>query len=233
MNCSSVLQRKLIFNLGPLVVALIVTAVTAMLMLQHIVGRLDGALTVEEHQTIMRHFRWVVLGLGITFVIVINLAIVMLLRMGWMILRPVNKLVDATRELSAEHFNHRVRLEENDEFDELAHAYNTLAEHLQQTEKRRMEVLSQVGLTLNHELNNAMAAIELQLGLLGRRAGEDPTTERRLRTIHNGLTRMKDTVQSLKNARRIVLTDYGHGLKMLDLVQSARDDEPAHETTHA
>lgn len=229
------LQRKLIINLGPLVVVLVVTAVTAMLMLQHVLARLDHASIVftDEYQSVMRQFRGVVLGLGITFVVVINLAIVILLRMGWMILRPVNKLVDATRELSAEHFDHRVNLDENDEFDELAGAYNTLAEHLQQTEKRRMEVLSQVGVTLNHELNNAMAAIELQLGLLGRRAGEDPTIERRLRTIQTGLTRMKNIVQSLKNARRIVLTDYGDGQKMLDLVQSAQAEEPVHQVAHA
>jgi nitrogen fixation/metabolism regulation signal transduction histidine kinase len=243
-----VLQRKLIFNLGPLVIVLIVTGVTAILMLQSVLRGLDHvnqhgeqALTAAdpalhqhvhaEQQAVMRQFRWIVVGLGLTFVLVINLSIIILLRMGWMVLRPVNKLLDATRELSAEHFDHRVKLEENDEFDALANAYNTLAEHLQQTEKRRMEVLGQVALTLNHELNNAMAAIELQLGLLGRRAGEDPTNERRLRTIHNGLARMKDTVQSLKSVRRIVLTDYADGMKMLDLVQSIGEPQPAHEAT--
>jgi HAMP domain-containing protein len=255
-----VLQRKLIFNLGPLVVALVITAVTAMLMLQGVLRRLDkvnaqteevltaavqsntqtpGALAqhVLEHshneqRDVMRRFRWIVVGLGLTFVLLINLAIVMLVRMAWLILRPVNKLVAATRELSNERFNHRVTLEENDEFDELAAAYNTLAEHLQEHDKRRIEVLSQVALALNHELNNAMAAIELQLGLLGRRAGEDPKTERRLRTIHDGLTRMKEAVQSLKSVRRIVLTEYGQGLKMLDLVESARVESPEPMVSH-
>jgi signal transduction histidine kinase len=85
-----------------------------------------------------------------------------------------------------------------------------------------MEVLSHVAVAMNHELNNAMAAIELQLGLLGRRSGEDPKTERRLRTIHDGLTRMKETVQSLRSVRRIVLTEYEPGMKMLDLAKSAR-----------
>ena len=86
---------------------------------------------------------------------------------------------------------------------------------------------------MNHELNNAMATIELQLGMLGRRA-DDPQTERRLRTIAESLTRMKDTVQSLKNIRRIVLTDYGQGMKMLDLARSATaTPEEVSEPEHA
>jgi hypothetical protein len=37
------------------------------------------------------------------------------------------------------------------------------------------------------------------------------------------MARMKETVQSLKSARRIVLTDYAPGVKMLDLAQSLRE----------
>jgi hypothetical protein len=61
--------------------------------------------------------------------------------------------------------------------------------------------------------------------MLGRRASADPQTERRLHTIHDNLARMKDTVQSLKSVRRIVLTEYGQGMKMLDLAQSTRDEK--------
>jgi signal transduction histidine kinase len=178
----------------------------------------------REQESLSGRFRWLVMGLGLVFLAVINVSVLMLLRLATMILRPVDTLVNATRELSQEHFGHRVKLDAHDEFDELAAAYNTLAEHLQSNEKRRIEVLGQSALALNHELNNAMATIELQLGLLNRRA-DDPQTERRLRTIQQSLSRMRDTVQSLKNVRRIVLTDYGQGMKMLDLVRSAARDE--------
>jgi len=223
-----VLRRKLFLNLFPLVLLLLITAVVAIVLLQGVLGRLDGVKQQAGSTDLaaeLARFRWIVLGLGIVFLVLLNLSVVLLLRAAESVLRPVDKLVQATRELAHEHFDHRVRLEEDDEFDRLAEAYNSLAEHLQQTEKQRMNVLAQVGLTLNHELNNAMATIELQLGMLSRGASGDLQAERRLRTIHESLNRMKETVQSLKSIRRIVLTEYSPGMQMLDLVQSLRDDQ--------
>jgi signal transduction histidine kinase len=225
----AVLRRKLFLNLFPLVLLLLMTAVIAIALLQGVLGRLgdlkqhtDAAALLEAE---LVRFRWIVLGLGVVFLVLINLSVVLLLRAVGQVLRPVDKLVEATRELAQEHFDHRVQFEANDEFDRLAEAYNSLAEHLQQNEKQRMNVLAQVGLTLNHELNNAMATIELQLGMLGRGASGDLQAERRLRTIHETLNRMKETVQSLKSVRRIVLTEYSPGMQMLDLKQSMRDDQ--------
>ena len=224
------LRRKLFLNLCPLVLLLLVTAVVAIALLQGVVARLDDvaqrADAVAVLQGELARFRWIVMGLGIVFLVLINASVVLLVRAAAQVLRPVDKLVEATRELAREHFDHRVRVaEEDDEFERLAEAYNSLASHLQQTEKRRMDVLGQVGLALNHDLNNAMATIELQLGMLGRGATGDLQAERRLRTIHESLNRMKQTVQSLKSVRRIVLTEYSPGMQMLDLVQSMRDDQ--------
>jgi HAMP domain-containing protein len=232
-----VLRRKLFLNLCPLVLLLLVTAVVAIGLLQGVLGRLgdvrqqaDAAVSLEAE---LVRFRWIVLGLGIVFLVLINLSVVLLLRAAGQVLRPLDKLVEATRELAREHYDHRVQLEENDEFDRLGEAYNSLAQHLQHNEKQRMNVLAQVGLTLNHELNNAMATIELQLGMLGRGASGDLQTERRLRTIHESLNRMKETVQSLKSVRRIVLTEYSPGMQMLDLAQSVRDEQTTQrEVTH-
>jgi signal transduction histidine kinase len=224
-----VLRRKLILNLFPLVLLLAVTAVVAIGLLQGVLGRLDDlALRADDAAKLnaeLTRFRTTVLGLGIVFLVLINLSVILLVRTAAKILRPVNALVEATRQLARERFDYRVTLREDNEFDELARALNTLAEHLQQNEKQRMNVLGQVGLALNHELNNAMATIELQLGMLGRGAIGDLHVERRLRTIHESLTRMKDAVQSLKSVRRIVLTDYSPGMKMLDLVQSAKEED--------
>ena len=242
------LRRQLILNLGPLVIVLVVTAVTVILMLQGVLRRLDDAnrartaespsshvvqadplpserkpAHLREEERALAQFRTLVVALGVVFVLVINLSIVLLVRMATLILRPVEKLLVATREMSRGNYYHRVQLDEADEFNELAGAYNALAERMQSTENLRMEVLAQAGLALNHDLNNAMATIELQLGLLGRSAGGDVHAERRLRTIQDSLARMKGTVQSLKNVRRIVLTDYGPGVKMLDLERSAED----------
>ena len=229
-----VLRRKLMLNLAPPVILLLLTAVMAIALLQGVVTRMDAAhhqaqVTVALLQAEMNWFRTVVLALAVVFVVVINVSALLLIRTAAKILRPVDALVEATRQLSRENFGHRVTLSEHNEFDELAAAYNNLAAHLQETEQRRVDVLAQVGVALNHELNNALATIELQLKLVSRRTAQDPQTEGRLRTIHQSLARMKDAIASLKNVRRIVLTDYGPGQKMLDLVRSV---EPPQEALH-
>lgn len=182
-----------------------------------------------EQDDMAARFRWLVLGLGLVFLLVINLAIVMMWRVASMILRPVDELVTASRRLSREDFTARLELNQRDEFDELGQAFNHLAEQLQANERRRLEMLQQVARTLNHELNNATATIELQLTLLKQRSNDGEATRKCLRQIRDNLDRMTRTVQSLKNIRRVVLTDYTAGEKMLDLEQSTQDDAAGSE----
>jgi nitrate/nitrite-specific signal transduction histidine kinase len=186
-------------------------------------GALVRQFAHEEQDALAGRFRWVVLGLAIVFLAVINLAAVVLLRTAGMILKPVDRLVEASRHLAVERFDHRVTLDQHDEFDELARAYNHLAAQLQANEQRKMEVLQQVALAMNHELNNAMAIIELQLELMSRQTHGEPAAEKCLKQIRESLRRMDAAVESLKHVRRIVLTDYVTGVKMLDLEQSVRD----------
>ena len=182
-----------------------------------------------EQEDLLGWFRWMVLGVGLVFLLVINIAVIVLLRMSTIILSPIDKLVEATRELAAGRYDHRVNLVQKDEFDQLAQAYNQLAQQLQSDEKRRLEMLGQVSLTMNHEINNAVAIIEMQLRLMSRQQGPTAATEKCLREIHDSLDRMTRTVQALKNVRQIVLTDYVGGVKMLDLEKSVQPQTPQPE----
>jgi len=180
----------------------------------------------REQRALSERFKWVVLGLSVIFLLMINLSVLVLIRTAALVLRPIDKLVTASRELGHERFDHRVDLGGNDEFGELARAYNNLAAQLQANEERKLEMLGQVALMLNHELNNAGEIIELQLGLLARRAGDPARLDRCLREIRQSLGRMSSTVEALRHVRRIVLTDYVEGTKMLDLQRSI-DPAPA------
>jgi HAMP domain-containing protein len=184
----------------------------------------------DEVQWRMTHlsnrFHRLVIGMAVGFVLVINVSIVLLLRSAEMVVRPVELLVEASRQLGRERFEHRVDLASRDEFQELATAFNHLAQQLQDNEQRKLEVTRQIAVTLNHELNNAMAIIDLQLRLL-RRAGDERTVQQPLEQIHHSLQRMAGVVKSLNHVRRIVLTDYMQGTKMLDLEQSVCDSPPA------
>ncbi len=180
----------------------------------------------QEQVTLTGRFRWLVVAMAIGFLIVINGSILLMMRAAGMVLRPVARLVHASRELAHENFAHRVTVGQQDEFDELARAYNHLAQKLQENEQRRIQTLQQMALTLNHELNNAIATIEMQLTLLRRRSGPDVALEKNLSQIHDNLQRMAQVISSLKQLRRVVLTDYADGVKMLDLRESIRDDGP-------
>ena len=174
----------------------------------------------------VRKFRAAAFVLGIGFLVLLNVSIIVVLRAAIMVLKPVNALVEASRRLGREEFDHRVTVDRTDEFGELAQAYNSLAEQLQSNEERKVETLQQVARTLNHELNNAISTIELQLTVVARRKGDDQAVAKPLRQIHDSLGRMAYTIDALKRVRRIVLTEYLSGVKMLDLERSVAEDSP-------
>jgi signal transduction histidine kinase len=185
----------------------------------------------EEQTELVEYFRWLVLGMAMAFLLVINVSIIVLLRGARMVLKPMQELVEGGRQLVSEQFGHRTHLDRNDEFSELADVHNYLAERVQAHEHERMETIKQIARTLNHELNNAMATIELQLEVIGKQANGDTKFEKRLHQIRESLKRMAGIVESFKNIRRIVLTDYISGVKMLDIDRSTaveQDEKPNH-----
>ena len=209
------------------------TATTAM-ELGELVRRIDTIArnhAREEQLALTSRLRWLILGMALGYLFVVNVSIVVLWRASSMVLKPVDQLVETSRQLTRERFDHRDKLIGNDEFAELANGYNVLAERLRADEQQRMEMLGQVALTLNHELNNAIATIEMQLQLLTRGSAGDGKFELGLRRIRSGLRRMTQTVESLKHIRRIVLTDYIAGVKMLDLQRSVAESPDNGETS--
>jgi signal transduction histidine kinase len=167
--------------------------------------------------------------------VVITASVMMMVRMGRMVLRPVERLVEASRRLGREEYDFRVKIRATDEFGELAAAYNRLAEQLSANERRKLETLGQAAVMLNHELNNAGAIIKLQLSLLERQNAGSPAFARALVQIHESLARMTVTLERLKHVRRIVLTDYAGGaagVKMLDLEKSVAEEAGVTELQH-
>lgn len=173
-----------------------------------------------NHSRLTRHFRGLVVGLAVGFLVVINGSILLLTRSMEMVTKPIDRLIAAAAELAAERFDHRIEETGNDEFTVLARAFNGLAAQLESNEQRKLEVLQQTARTLSHELNNAMAIIELQLQLLRRQTPDGGRQHQQLQEIHQSLTRMAGVVHSISRVRQIVLTDYQDGAKMLDLARS-------------
>ena len=177
----------------------------------------------EEQGQLIRHFRQALLVLAVVFIVLINLSVLTLLRMASMVVGPVDRLVEATRELARERFDYRVDLQRQDEFGELAVAFNGLAERLEENERKKLESVHQLAIALNHELNNVATMISLQTQLIGRQSGGNSTLEKYTRQIQESLERMSRTMEAIKHLKRIVLTEYTQGVQMLDIERSAAE----------
>ncbi len=186
----------------------------------------------EQHD-LTRRFRWTAVSLAIVFVVLMNVSIFVLFRAASLVIRPVDRLLEASRHLAREDYGYRVDIGKNDEFHELAQGFNHLAEQLEMNEERKIETLRQVARTLNHELNNAIAIIELQLRMVAKSPGYDDTSSQQLQRIHDALRHMNQTVISLTHVRRVVLMDYIEGVKMLDIKLSTQPDAPPEAGTSA
>jgi signal transduction histidine kinase len=246
------LRSKLLMNLGPLVLILLIVAVGAIWQLQATKARLDHLEATAWHSldrndpatgkhhgeildlthvkaeelALITWFRRWVLVLTATLVIVVNYAVLLLLHVARIIVRPVDALVAGTRAVAEGRFDHRIELPTGaGEFSELARSFNRMAERLQDSEALQMETVGQVALAMNHEINNAIAIIALQLKLLERQTPASPGMEKYLFQIQASLERMTRALTALKGARRIVLTEYLPGMKMLDLAKSQLPEE--------
>lgn len=188
-------------------------------------GRSARQYVAAEQKSVASRLRWLVIWLTVAALVMVNIASMVLLGTANMILRPVGQLVQLCRDLAEERFDSRVQINQEDEFGELAHAYNAMADELGELEGRKVQAMRQLAVTLNHELLNVISSIDLQLQLVDRKSGSDPAMAMRLRDIHECLGRLATTISSLRNVRRIVLTDYLPGEKMLDLPRSVAADD--------
>jgi len=173
-------------------------------------------------QQVTSGFRFMAISLSVISVVLINVSILLLIRSALYVLKPVEQLLEASRHLAREEYHYRVEVGPKDEFAELADGFNSLAEHLEANEQRKIETLHQVARTLNHELNNAIAIIELQLRMVTKSSGYNQESSKQLELIHETLHQMNGTVTSLTQVRQVVLTDYIKGVKMLDLKRSTQ-----------
>ena len=179
------MQRKLLLNFGLLILLMVGLGIGSTLVLQHVLAGLDSASRTNQVERVASEFRWVVLIISASFLLIVNVTAILLVRMAVSIVRT--------------------------------------------SELRQMEVLHQVAVAVNHELNNSLSTIDLQLRLVGRRAADCPGLSQSLCHIDQSLQRITSAVQSLRNVRRIVLTDYLPGTKMLDLQRSSELEPVTHE----
>ena len=109
---------------------------------------------------------------------------------------PVRRLVLASRRLADGHYAERVPAGSRDELGELATSFNALADALESTERRRLELVGDVA----HELRTPVATIEGYLeGLLD---GVVEPNERTWAKLHDEAGRLRRLINELQELSR-------------------------------
>lgn len=172
--------------------------------------------------------RGVILGLTLGFALLINALVAMILRAFRLIIEPVEELVQATKDVARGRYSARVRTASAGEFGALARAFNSMAQDLERSEASRVETMRQAAASINHELNNAIASLDMQLDLISRASARGRPIESSILRARGAIARIGKTTETLRRVKRIVLTQYAGGETMLDLARSsqAEDDAP-------
>ena len=93
-------------------------------------------------------------------------------------------------------------------------------------EGERVAVVSQVAITIRHEVNNALAAIMAEAQLLQQQGSLTPDQASALRHILDMSRRVRDSMDRLSTLTRAPTTEYVPGVKMIDL-DKLKEEEPA------
>lgn len=112
----------------------------------------------------------------------------------------VRRIVGSTRRIAAGHYSERVGLkpsEGTDELGQLTYSFNEMAESLEATERRRVELLGDVAHELRTPINTLGGYIE---GLLDGIVSPSPETWASLREETGRLNRLVDDLRDLSRA---------------------------------
>ncbi|HHB91510.1 MAG TPA: HAMP domain-containing protein [Anaerolineae bacterium] len=112
------------------------------------------------------------------------------------IVQPIRAMMQASREIAAGNFKRRVAVVSEDELGALAESFNQMAEELELTEQRRLNLIGDVAHELRTPLTNLRTMLEaLTDGVLP----PDPAT---FQTMNHEVLRLQRLVQDLQELSR-------------------------------
>ncbi len=112
------------------------------------------------------------------------------------ILRPIRSLVMLSQRIARGTYTQRLQLNSHDELAELVESFNRMAESLENTEARRVQLLGDVA----HELKTPLAGIKGYME--GLQDGVLPATPETFQLVHREADRLQRLVQDLQELSR-------------------------------
>ena len=136
------------------------------------------------------------------------------------ITRPIQRLTNASQQIAAGEYGHRITENEisQDELGQLAHSFNQMAEKLEGTEAMRRQLLGDI----SHELRTPLTAIKGSMeGLMD---GVLPAEQSTYQQIYREADRLQRLVEDLQELNRVDGQTYPlekRSVKAADLVKAA------------
>jgi len=207
------LSYALVIVVGVIILAIAMEAVAPTILDQHMAGMtgqgmMGGTAGLGSDPLLRAAFRDATMqALLIATGVALVVALLLSLAVARQIVRPLRRMLAATRRIAAGHYAERVPLERaiaDDELGQLATSFNEMAGALEQTERRRLALVGDVA----HELRTPIASLEGYLeGLLDGVVQPTPRLWTRLHDEAGRLRRLVDDLQELSRAeaRQMVL----------------------------
>jgi histidine kinase len=116
---------------------------------------------------------------------------------AWRIISPIRSLTAASRRISAGDYRERVQPQWDDELADLARSFNRMAESLDATEQRRVELIG----NLAHELKTPLTSIRSMMeGVIDGVLPADPATFQDIQRETRRLERLTEELRELSRA---------------------------------
>jgi two-component system NtrC family sensor kinase len=153
----------------------------------------------------------------VTFLLGFLLAVVIIVLLVRSLNQRLNRLLEATRRIARGDLQHRVEGSDDDEFGELASAFNTMTQNLHRSKRQllqsaKLAAIGELATNIAYEVNNPLTGVLGYTGLLLK--ADDVPAERKeyLRTIERETLRARETLKNLldfsrRKPPRMVRTD--------------------------
>lgn len=129
------------------------------------------------------------------------------------IVQPIQAMMRASQRISAGDYHHRVVPPSQDELGALAESFNQMADTLDRTEHRRLDLIGNVA----HELRTPLASIKSSLeGLIDGVIPSEPAT---FLALEREVSRMQRLVRDLEELSRVEAGQIRLELKPIDLAE--------------
>ncbi|MBQ3602924.1 MAG: HAMP domain-containing histidine kinase [Clostridia bacterium] len=149
----------------------------------------------------------------VSMLVALAFAVVAIYFLAHSLTRPLKKMARATRSYAAGDFSPRINIHRNDEIGELAQAFNTMANSLEQLESSRRNFVANV----SHELKTPMTTIGGFIdGMLDGTITPEQQ-ERYLKIVSGEVKRLSRMVVSMLNLSKIEAGQLDLNIKNVDL----------------